>query len=97
VVKRPDGYTLRQLADRLGVSYDRVWDWVHNGVRGVKLGAEDLGGRLYVTDAGYEAFRLALAARRERDPDRPDLPSARQLRAEHEAAVANLRRRGMME
>ena len=61
-----DGETLRQLADRLGVTRQTVHNWVRYGVRRggrvIRLRAEMLGGRWRVTEADLAAFRRDVTA-----------------------------------
>lgn len=49
-------YALSKLAQRERVHTSTVWRWVNRGIRGVKLGTLQVGGRTYTTDSLYERF-----------------------------------------
>jgi len=51
-----------QFARAVGVAPETVWRWANHGTRGVRLPVERLGGRVFVTRAGFDAWHRAINA-----------------------------------
>ncbi|MBA3485152.1 MAG: DUF1580 domain-containing protein [Pirellulales bacterium] len=81
-------YALSKLAQREHVHASTVWRWVNRGIRGVKLGTLQVGGRTYTTDSLYEQFVRETTAAARGDA-LPTLQGS-ELSAEHRASELEL-------
>ena len=89
-------YSVKGLADMLGVTGQSVWRWIHSGVRAVNgkrvyLEAQRIGGRWRISAEAWESFNRAINRRPAESgtmDDRLRRRSGRSVLAERRAARA---------